>query len=209
MGLMCQAANILNQIPGCQSDAERLLHSLMEQFLEKCNIKFRELITSKEAVDSASAFVALSSTLIANNELSELLERFLNRYLGANAGDDELEALYAQKESILLEKLKSDRSLYRNEIIFDYRVLRTILLLQRSVELLPRLLADSSFGTIPSFPTHRPEFLYGDDDGRLKCNFFDGVSRRVIECSSTFEMYTILLIPLFYQLFGIVNSIIS
>lgn len=104
--------------------------NLMSQFLERCDAKFRELVTSKATEETSLTFVAISSSFISNAPLRDLLKQ---HSMLTGAEDEQMDTILAQKESLLLEKLKSDRSLHRNEIIFDYRILRSVALLQRSL----------------------------------------------------------------------------
>lgn len=132
VGLLSQVASVAHQIPGSQAECEQLILNLMAQFLERCDAKFRELVTSKPSSEDTNAptFVAISSAFVAHTPLRELLAQHT---MLTGAEDEELDVLIAKKESVILEKLKSDRSLHRNEIIFDYRTLRSIALLQRSL----------------------------------------------------------------------------
>lgn len=129
---MCHVASLIHLIPGSQAEGEQLMLSLMNQFLEKCDAKFRELITSKTTEEGLPTFVSISSSFVTNTALRQLLQQ--HSFL-SGAEDRDADSLMSQKESVLLEKLKSDRSLHRNEIIFDYRVLRSIALLHRSLVL--------------------------------------------------------------------------
>lgn len=109
--------------------------SLMSVFLEKCDAKFRELVTSRPAgpdeVPSMDAsFVAISSVFVAHPSLRDLL---MQHSMLSGAEDADSDLMLVEKESILMEKLKNDRSLHRGEIIFDPRLLRSIILLQRSL----------------------------------------------------------------------------
>jgi exocyst complex component 4 len=183
VGLISQVACVLHQIPGSQTECEQVMLNLMSQFLERCDAKFRELVTSKTTEDTSLTFIAISSSFVSHVPLRDLLKQ---HSMLAGAEDELMDTMLAQKESLLLERLKSDRSLHRNEIIFDYRILRSVALLQRSLELLPKILADSNLGTVPSFPLFRPEFR-PDENGKLLCNFFDGANRGVMACSPAFE----------------------
>jgi exocyst complex component 4 len=185
IGLLCQVTCVLHQIPGSQAECEQLMISLMNSFLDRCEAKFRDLVTNKAASDEGAAptFVAVSSTFVAHEALRQLLQQ---HSMLTGAEDETLDGILARKESFLLEKLKSDRSLHRNEIIFDYRILRSIALMQRSLELLPQILGDSTFGSVPSFPLFRPEFR-SNETGRLVSNFFDGTARGVIPLSGDFD----------------------
>lgn len=138
VGLLSQVACVLHQIPGSQAECEQLMTTLMSQFLERIDAKFRELVTSKATDDAsgATAFIAISSQFVMNGELRALLAK--HSMLAENgsseeAGNEELDAIVAEKEILLLEGLKNDRSLHMNEIIFDSRIIRSITLLQRSL----------------------------------------------------------------------------
>lgn len=138
VGLLSQVACVLHQIPGSQAECEQLMTTLMAQFLERIDAKFRELVTSRATDDAsgATAFIAISSQFVMNGELRALLAKhsMLTKDESAGeAGNEELDAIVAEKEILLLEGLKSDRSLHRNEIIFDSRIIRSIALLQRSL----------------------------------------------------------------------------
>lgn len=88
------------------------------------------MVTNKTTEEASSTFVAISSIFVGHTPLRDLLKQHSMLTGAEDAATDEA---LAQKESLLLEQLKSDRSLHRNEIIFDYRVLRSIALLQRSL----------------------------------------------------------------------------
>lgn len=142
------------------------------------------LITSKAALDNSRPFESASSTYVNNRELRNLLEQHSMLH---GTEDELLDLTLAKKEIVLLEQLKKDRSFHRNEIIFEYRVLRSICLLQRSTELLPKVLGNFTFGKISSFDQRRPELRPTAADGRLCSSYFDGYSSTQFPCSSSFE----------------------
>lgn len=120
---------MLHQIPGCQQEVEQLLLELLSQFLEKCDTKLRSLTSNSNSATS-SIFDSISVTFIGHESLWALISQ---HSMLTGAEDAEMDSALAEKEILLLEKLKSDRSLHRNEVILDYRVLRSICLLQRSL----------------------------------------------------------------------------
>lgn len=131
VGLFCQVICVLHQIPGSQAECEQLLGRLMELFLEKCQNKFADLVTNKGNEETTTSFMAISSQFIVNEQLRDLLSQ--HSMLSSGDENETLDAMLAQKEILLLEKLKNDRSLHRSEIIFDYRMLRSVALLQRNL----------------------------------------------------------------------------
>jgi hypothetical protein len=180
IGLLCQVTCVLHQIPGCQTECEQVMIGLMTQFLERCELKFRELITSSSQVSAgeanssgsdgtATVFVASSSQFVTTSaQLRDLLQQHSMFHDAEDissddsGADESVDAIIAEKEILLLERLKDDRSLHKNEIILEYKTLRSLLLLQRSLVscgYLPRFCSSFSFSLAYRYSMIRSYFL--------------------------------------------------
>ncbi len=152
--------------------------------------------------EATSTFVAISSTFVQSSDLRDVLLQHSMLTSGSESAG--MNGVLAQKELLLLEALKGDRSLHRHEVIFDHRVIRSIALLQRSLEELPRILSDGAYGrdfvgeaTVCGGggdleASHGRPSMRTDETGRLVSSFFDGVTRSVIHFSPAFEVYVAL-----------------
>ena len=91
------------------------------------------------------------------------------------------------KEGLLLEKLKHDRSIHPDEIIFDYRRLRSLLILQRSITLLPWILANGSKSNEALQTKDEAICIYISPDDKLLTSHSNGLSARskIIELTIT------------------------
>lgn len=78
--------------------------------------------------------------------------------------------MLAEKEAIIIEKLKSDRSFVREEIIIDYKIIHELALLQRGLEITPQVLM-SQYGNAPSLPKFRPTITIDEVSGNFVAEF--------------------------------------
>jgi len=120
----------LHQIAGGQAEFEQILLSLCSKFVEYCDAILRSLVNRSATSNSKDPVTAISYVLSVQPKLLELLLRHPSMLADNDTGNHQL---IAESEVLLIEKLKSDRSFQRNELIFDARVLRTLVLLQRSL----------------------------------------------------------------------------
>lgn len=137
--LMCELCKLIYFIPSYQESFERMMELLCDQLLDKSEIKLRDLILVKYngEDDTSSNLLCFSVQFAKNAEIRDILSQ--NALLsGGNC--QMVNSLISEKEAVVMERLKGDRSIGKNELIFDSKVLREIALLQRSFEQVKKLI---------------------------------------------------------------------
>ncbi len=138
--LICELSRLIYFVPDCKEHFERLMEQLCDQLLDKSELRLRDLILAKFcAEDDASTTnsLCLSVQFAKHPELRNILAE--NTLLTGNV-NAEINRVLAEKESLLMERLKGDRSIGRSELISEAKVVRDLALLQRSFEQLRLLL---------------------------------------------------------------------
>jgi hypothetical protein len=193
-GLFNLMVSLFQLIPDYQEDFERILVSLCRIFTERSQGIFKSTLISltqfhsafldltNRTTEGASGLEIASAAFASKKELRELLlEYALFKKTTEEAEEAEtFDVALAEKESVLLEKLKSDRSFVREEIILDYKIIHEIALLQRGLELLPRLLT-KGFGSGNHLPKARPVVELNEN------GHYDAVFKGTIEKRLTFS----------------------
>ena len=139
--LMCDLCKLIYFIPSYQELFERIMELLCDQLLDKSEIKLRDLILVKYSGedDASSNLLCFSVQFAKNPEIREILAQ--NTLINNNVSNSSaVSQLLSEKEAVIMERLKGDRSIGKNELIFDAKVLREIALLQRSFEQVKKLI---------------------------------------------------------------------
>lgn len=142
-------------------------------------------------------FYSTSANLIENQEIKRLLSELIKSINLENAScmNGNLEFL-SEKEAFILEKLKNDRSLHKMELIVHNPNLRSLAILQRSLDLLPKILEGvgevgheicNSSPSFPFLPSKRPK-PFRDLEGKLNSKFYDGVEESFLEFNNDFSV---------------------
>jgi exocyst complex component 4 len=132
--LICECCKLIYYLPSHQESFERIMEQLCDQLLDKSEVKLRDLILVKSCGDdeSSSNLLCFSVQFAKNAEIREILNQ--NGLLQGTSPNVQLNRLLSEKEAIVMERLKGDRSIGKNELLFDPKVLRELALLQRSFE---------------------------------------------------------------------------
>lgn len=179
----------------------------MSHFIDKIESKLRDLLTNStnetdEEMISAKGeaskneasftFYSVSAVLIENQEVKKLLSELSKSTNLINAPTSDLEFL-SEKEAFVLEKLKNDRSLHKMELINHNPNLRLLAILQRSLDLLPKIL-EGTIEVDPDnnlfiLPLRRPK-PYRDQQkgGNLHSKFYDGIEESSIIFNNDFDV---------------------
>lgn len=138
--LVCELCKLIYFIPSYQESFERIMESLCDQLLDKSEIKLRDLILVKynNEDDTSSNLLCFSVQFAKNPEIRDILSQ--NSLINSNSSGHVVNSLLSEKEAVVMERLKGDRSIGKNELIFDTKVLREIALLQRSFEQVKKLI---------------------------------------------------------------------
>lgn len=181
VGLFELLVSLARMIPDYQTRFEQILLALCTTFQERVNGIFRNL-TCRTAEESAgSKYMTASAAFAANKDLRDLLRE---HSLFSPDADPSMDAALAEKEALTMERLKSDRSFVRDEIIMDYRIVHEIALLHRGLELLPRILL-ARYGCTRGLHASRPS-IEGNEAG-LYVATFGGVVETAMAFSETFS----------------------
>lgn len=144
--LICELSRLIYFVPECQGHFERLMEQLCDQLLDKSELRLRDLILAKYAADddaTAANSLCLSVQFAKHPELRAILSE--NTLLLSGNVNCAINRVLAVKESLVMERLKGDRSISRNELIFDVKIIRDLALLQRSFDQLRTLLLEGRY----------------------------------------------------------------
>lgn len=142
--LICEACRLIYFIPSFQESFENIMEQLCDQLLDKSEVKLRDLILVKFSgeEDSSSNLLCFSVLFAKNPEIRAILSQ--NGLLHGSP-NVQLNHLLSEKEAVVMERLKGDRSIGKNELLFDAKVIRELALLQRSFEQVPKLILKGKF----------------------------------------------------------------
>lgn len=146
--LICESCKLIYFLPTYQESFENIMEQLCDQLLDKSETKLRDLILVKYSgeEDSSSNLLCFSVQFAKNPDIQSILSQ---NGLLQGSPNVQLNRLLSEKESIVMERLKGDRSIGKNELLFDPKVLRELALLQRSFEQVPKLIFNGKYSTNP------------------------------------------------------------
>jgi exocyst complex component 4 len=184
--LFSELCRLIYFLPDYQAVFERILESLMEQLLDKSEIKLRDLILAKSSGedDLSSTVLCLSVQLAKNQDIRDILSQ---NTLLRGVADSGLNRLLAEKETLLMERLKGDRSIGRSELIQNPKTVRNLALLQRSFEQLRGLMMCGSYQQSHFVQGRGQIKLVADDKQELFLHVYDEGDKEVFKLGSSFD----------------------
>lgn len=183
--LICEACRLIYFIPSHQDSFERIMEQLCDQLLDKSEVTLRDLILVKYSgeEDSASNLLCFSVQFAKNPEIREILGQ--NSLLQAAATTNvQLNRLLSEKEAILMERLKGDRSIGKNELIFDPKVIRELALLQRSFEKVQELIFSGRYNANISRSMTR---IVADESKNLHLHVYEEGKKTIFKLGNAFD----------------------
>lgn len=182
--LFSQISRLVYFLPNYQAPFERVMEQLCDQLLDKSEVKLRDLILAKFSAeeDLASNLLCLSVQLARNAEIRSILAQ--NTLLHGYA-DAQLNRLLAEKETIVMERLKGDRSIGRSELISEPKTLRDLALLQRSFEQLRALIFSGRHSAHQN--AQDTIKLVSDESSGMHLHVCEGGRKAVIKMSAAFD----------------------
>ena len=177
--LICESCKLIYFIPSHQESFEKIMEQLCDQLLDKSEIKLRDLILVKCSgeEDTSSNLLCFSVQFAKNTEIRSILGQ---NTLLQGAANVEYNRLLSEKESIVMESLKGDRSIGKNELLFDPKVIRDLALLQRSFEQVQELMFSGT--TCPM-----TRIVRGDEDKNLCLHVYEEGRKTIFKLSSSFD----------------------
>lgn len=197
--LCSEICRLIYFIPEYQCDFERITEALMDQVLDKSEIKLRDLIVAKSTAgdEEVATTLCLSVQFAKNQEVRDILAQ---NSLLQHSADAHLNELLAEKETVLMERLKSDRSINKSELISDPKTIRNLALLQRSFEQLGALLMSGAY--LPAHVAQGRGMTKLAFDGRreLHLHVYDEGQKRVFKLGTSLEAKLIVFAELLEKL---------
>lgn len=126
-----------------QSEMETLLLSLCQLFAQKCQNHVNQILRNGLGAESSEEdIMCMSGTFIRDQELRRLL-------LQSNTtGDKCKEQQNAVEEVKILERLKADRSIRKEELLKSFQMITSLLIWYSSLSLLPSTLVKKKTGKL-------------------------------------------------------------
>lgn len=179
--LMCESCKLIYFLPTHQESFENIMEQLCDQLLDKSEVKLRDLLLVKYngEDDSASNLLCFSVQYAKNAEIRSILSQ--NTLLSESANVN-LNRLLSEKEILLMERLKGDRSIGKNELLFDPKVIREMALLQRSFEQVKNLIYAGKYSSKPGMTKIVP-----GTDGNLNLHVYEGGRKTIFNFGSSFD----------------------
>ena len=197
--LICEACKLIYFLPTHQDSFEEIMKHLCDQLLDKSEIKLRDLILVKFSgeEDSSSNLLCFSVQFAKNPEIRSILAQ--NTLLRGPQHDNiadtnnnnnaitnaQLNHLLSEKESILMERLKGDRSIGKNELIFDPKVIRELALLQRSFEQVQKLIFTGRYSATSG--SGGMTKIVPDECGNLHLHVYEDGKKTIFKLGSDFD----------------------
>lgn len=182
--LICEACKLIYFIPSHQDSFEKIMEQLCDQLLDKSEIKLRDLILVKYSgeEDAASNLLCFSVQFAKNPEIRAILGQ---NTLLEGVANVQLNRLLSEKESIVMERLKGDRSIGKNELLFDPKVIRELALLQRSFEQVQKLIFTGRYST--NSEANSMTKIVADDSKNLHLHVYEDGRKTIFKLGSSFD----------------------
>ena len=171
--MIVKYAKLLFEIPNFEHFIEGLLLKAFEKLHEKLSMKYREIMGG--SLTNINVYSVLSANLYLNEELRTLLAS--HTLMNDGVYDSTLNLLLAEKEIILISKVKKERSLHRSELIFNNLQFKFLCNLHYSMSYFLCELQKEKEGL----------FFIMEDREHVFCKIIDGNERRVHAASALFS----------------------
>ena len=180
--LICECCKLIYYIPTHQESFESIMEQLCDQLLDKSEVKLRDLILVKYSGedDSSSNLLCFSVQFAKNPEIREILNQ---NGLLQGTPNVQLNRLLSEKEAIVMERLKGDRSIGKNELLFDPKVMRELALLQRSFEQVKKLIFNGNYKSKTGSMTKIVE----DESKNLHLHVYEDGRKSIFKLGPSFD----------------------
>lgn len=182
--LICECCKLIYYIPTHQESFENIMEQLCDQLLDKSEVKLRDLILVKYSGedDSSSNLLCFSVQFAKNPEIREILSQ---NGLLQGTPNVQLNRLLSEKEAIVMERLKGDRSIGKNELLFDPKVLRELALLQRSFEQVKKLIYSGKYEKSNNRASMTK--IVEDESKNLHLHVYEDGKKSIFKLGSSFD----------------------
>lgn len=184
--LICDCCKLIYYIPTHQESFENIMEQLCDQLLDKSEVKLRDLILVKYSGedDSSSNLLCFSVQFAKNPEIREILNQ---NGLLQGTPNVKLNRLLSEKEAIVMERLKGDRSIGKNELLFDPKVLRELALLQRSFEQVKNLIFNGKHEKTNCRAGSTMTKIVEDESKNLYLHVYEDGRKSIFKLGSSFD----------------------
>lgn len=183
--LICEACKLIYFLPTYQESFENIMEQLCDQLLDKSETKLRDLILVKYSgeEDASSNLLCFSVQFAKNPEIRSILSQ---NGLLQGTPNVQLNRLLSEKEALVMERLKGDRSIGKNELLFDPKVLRELALLQRSFEQVPKLIFNGKYSNSSSQGSGMTKIV-ADESKNLHLHVYEEGKKTIFKLGNAFD----------------------